>query len=335
MKKRIITGSLIFLVTAIIVALTEITEMPYFFTLFILFVNIFAVKELIKVYNSQNKKCSNAYVYLSYLYVFVVYQIYFVVELLKRSSTYIPVKSILVFQLVVFFVFFILAFIFDLLFLAKQRKKIEKNTISKEETSNEAYVKVDESIEEERDVDASELLLTTKRTLSLMIYPTTLLATFYGIANILTINVAFIILIFGVTYCTDVFAYFVGTLFHKGEFAPQISPKKSVSGAIGGILGGIIFSLIAYILLYHYNIFRIEFLISMTPLRAKVFFGLVGLFGSLLVEFGDLVASTIKRQNGVKDFGNMFPGHGGMMDRVDGLMFCSAFTYVLVLLLFA
>ena len=58
MKKRIITGSLIFLVTAIIVALTEITEMPYFFTLFILFVNIFAVKELIKAYNSQNKKCS-------------------------------------------------------------------------------------------------------------------------------------------------------------------------------------------------------------------------------------------------------------------------------------
>ena len=110
----------------------------------------------------------------------------------------------------------------------------------------------------------------------------------------------------------DVFAYFVGVTFGKHKMAPTISPKKSIEGAIGGI----VLSTILGALFIHF----------LTPYSLKIMVPV-----SLLMAFagivGDLLASKIKRDTGIKDFSNVFPGHGGVLDRFDSVIFCSMIFY--------
>ena len=176
------------------------------------------------------------------------------------------------------------------------------------------------------------MLLSTKKLMGIMLFPNTLLGTLYGI-NSFNVGSATVILglVFGISMFTDVFAYFIGSLFHKGNFANQISPKKSISGAIGGLFGGIILTAIVYIILIVvglYNPFT-----SIPKNNLLLYFIILGVFGSIATEAGDLVASSIKRKYALKDFGKLLPGHGGVMDRVDGLMFCSAIAYILAIII--
>lgn len=127
-----------------------------------------------------------------------------------------------------------------------------------------------------------------------------------------------LILAFVVSPCTDVAAYFVGSLIGGKKLCPIISPKKTISGAIGGFLGGILGSIAVYFLTGY-------FAQPMWNVWADVgFFAAVGFVCAFLTEFGDLVESQIKRKLGVKDMGRLLPGHGGVMDRIDGLLFASA-----------
>ena len=132
--------------------------------------------------------------------------------------------------------------------------------------------------------------------------------------------------------CTDVFAYCFGMSFHKGVLASQISPKKSITGTIGGVFGGLVAG--AGVLLVCMFALK-ENPFAVFPLwKTITFFVLAGVFGSAFTQIGDLVASAIKRNVGVKDYGKIFPGHGGMMDRVDGLMFTSTFIFAISTLIF-
>ena len=119
-------------------------------------------------------------------------------------------------------------------------------------------------------------------------------------------------MIFISPWLSDTMAFFVGSKFGKHKIFPKLSPKKSVEGCIGGLFGGVIGG-IAYYYLLRFMAIEIE---SMSV----GFLAVIGLFGSLFGQIGDLVASAIKRNYGIKDYGKLIPGHGGIMDRFDSLL---------------
>ena len=123
-------------------------------------------------------------------------------------------------------------------------------------------------------------------------------------------------------FLSDAFAYFVGIRFGKHKLCPNISPKKSIEGAIGGLVGTAIVFLIYAVVLNNYYNFDIQYF-------QIILFGLVA---SLFAQIGDLVASSIKRFVGEKDFGSCFPGHGGVLDRIDSVLFVAPIIYYGVLM---
>ena len=127
-------------------------------------------------------------------------------------------------------------------------------------------------------------------------------------------------LVFIVAWICDVFAYLVGSLFGKHKLIPEISPKKTVEGAIGGV----VFAAFSYMLY--------GFIVDMVVDTIVVDYLFLGIFGgvlSVVSQLGDLVASLIKREYGVKDYGKLFPGHGGVMDRFDSVLAVSTVLLIL------
>lgn len=119
------------------------------------------------------------------------------------------------------------------------------------------------------------------------------------------------LLVFVGAWITDVFAYFCGRLFGKHKLIPEVSPKKTVEGSIGGTL----FSGIAFVV-FGFIIKSIENDMYQGYLQLFVF----GLVAALVAQIGDLCMSALKRHYGIKDFGRVFPGHGGMLDRFDSIL---------------
>ena len=125
-----------------------------------------------------------------------------------------------------------------------------------------------------------------------------------------------------VAILTDTFAYFVGSAIKGPKLCPTISPKKTISGAIGGVVGGMLGALLLYFCFEVWQIFGItNSLITLGISNSIWIYLLIGFIGGILDEIGDLVSSQIKRKTGIKDFGNIFPGHGGVLDRIDGISF--------------
>ena len=134
----------------------------------------------------------------------------------------------------------------------------------------------------------------------------------------------YVILIpFVVAFLSDSGAYFIGCRFGKRKLAPVISPHKSVEGMIGGIVTAVIGMLLYCVILQ--LIFKCE---------VNYGFALVyGILGSLAGVFGDLCFSVIKRQTGIKDYGNLIPGHGGVLDRFDSMLTVGPLVEILLILL--
>ena len=120
---------------------------------------------------------------------------------------------------------------------------------------------------------------------------------------------------------TDSGAQLAGMAFGKHKMSPNISPKKTVEGAIGGLIFSLILNAVAMILYNRLADFKMDEF-AVTVLLAAC------LPVSFLGMMGDLSASVLKRNFGVKDFGKIFPGHGGMMDRMDGILFCGVACYL-------
>lgn len=134
----------------------------------------------------------------------------------------------------------------------------------------------------------------------------------------------FLILIpFVLAFLSDSGAYFAGLKFGKHKLAPVISPKKTVEGVVGGVLGAVL-GMILYCL-----ILSAFFDMDVNYLYAVVY----GVLGSVGGVFGDLCFSVVKRQTGIKDYGNLIPGHGGILDRFDSTIVIGPLTEVLLLLL--
>ena len=132
------------------------------------------------------------------------------------------------------------------------------------------------------------------------------------------IVVFFITFIFAITMLTDTFAYVVGSICKGPKLCPLISPNKTISGAVGGLVFGASGGLLVYYLFSINNIFNEA--ISIFALDWwKIL--IVAVITSIIGQIGDITASALKRSARVKDYGTIFPGHGGVMDRVDGLIF--------------
>ena len=122
-----------------------------------------------------------------------------------------------------------------------------------------------------------------------------------------------VIFVFAVAWCTDTFAYFGGMLFGKHKLCPNVSPKKTVEGAIVGTVFGTLAGVVVFWIAH-----------------GSPVFGIFALPISIVSQFGDLSASIIKRYFGVKDYGKLFPGHGGMVDRLDSIIPASIVSTVML-----
>lgn len=129
-------------------------------------------------------------------------------------------------------------------------------------------------------------------------------------------------MIFISAWASDTCAYFVGVALGRHKLAPTLSPKKSIEGAIGGVLGATIAGGIYGKILEYYGIFTDG---------GIWIFALLGMCGSIVAQIGDLAASAIKRNFDIKDYGKCIPGHGGVLDRFDSVIFTSPLIYVLAL----
>ena len=158
---------------------------------------------------------------------------------------------------------------------------------------------------------------------STMVYPTLFVGSML-ILNALSNNSTLaLLMVFVVSSFADTFAYLVGSTLRGPKLCPKISPNKSWSGAIGGVIGGILMGVITYLLIR--NIDCMNIILTGTKLNLAWLMILGGL-GSAVSQVGDIFESLLKRKAGVKDSGNFMPGHGGMLDRVDALMFALVFV---------
>ena len=159
-----------------------------------------------------------------------------------------------------------------------------------------------------------------------LVYPSVLLL-FFMLANSHPLGFEILILTFVISPLTDTFAYLIGIAYNKirkgqaKKLCPKLSPKKTVAGSIGGLVGGVVGALLIYL------IFGTKIQGNALP-----FYLIVGAIASIFTQVGDLFESYIKRKVGIKDIGKIMPGHGGVMDRIDGITFAGVFLYLVFLI---
>lgn len=122
-------------------------------------------------------------------------------------------------------------------------------------------------------------------------------------------------LVFIIAWGTDTFAYVIGNILGRTKLCPKLSPKKTVEGSIGGIIG-VLLSVLAFA--QYYGTFSLRECI------------IISILGSIVAQIGDLTASKIKRITGIKDYGFIMPGHGGILDRFDSILFTAPFVYYFI-----
>lgn len=141
------------------------------------------------------------------------------------------------------------------------------------------------------------------------------LLTLLGAVN----EIYLIISTFVIAFSTDTFAYIIGMLIGKNKLIPRISPNKSVEGAIGGTLFSLIITIIYFYFIDKYYV----------KINLNITVAMFIIFASVAGQFGDLFASKIKRNVQIKDYANLLPGHGGILDRFDSILFVSPLVYIL------
>ena len=296
MKQRFITSIFIVLATVLAVAskLLPYTIGDYVFDIFVLAIAYVASIEVCNIMEKNNKKLNK---FMVSMYALVNY-----VSLLS-CFRYVEFYTIILIQVLALFIYWLIALLIE-------------------------WVK-------DKKVPMRQHLVTSMNTILACLYPTFFLLLLLNFnhadeyhAVLKYFSLVFIIIIFAITWLTDTFAYLVGRTFKGPKLAPKISPNKTISGAIGGLLGGIAGAMLVYLLVYHVS--ALSTILSMFNLKWWHFL-IVGAIGSALGQMGDLFESKLKRNAGVKDSGNIFPGHGGMLDRFDAMIFVSTFVYLVIL----
>ena len=140
------------------------------------------------------------------------------------------------------------------------------------------------------------------------------------------VEVILLCLTFAVPLLGDIVALFAGSAIGGPKFCPAVSPKKTIAGSVGGLIGSVAAAMAIY---------GISLALCNAATLAKLpvwwHYLLLGLFGGAIGQIGDLFASLVKRHSGIKDFSNLFPGHGGMLDRLDSVLFMAVLMYCYLL----
>lgn len=302
MKKRLITGTFIVLAVALFVITRLFT--PYAFDIFM---GLLAVMGSIEVARVLERKRMFTSIPLIAAFPAIVYVAMSIGIHNERQSIY-----YLLYLLVIIFVLFIINFLVSILWSSNTNKEKVKYGVYES--------------------DAKYSLKKSMNSTFVMIYPAMLFCLFFAISHFFEFSfvdglqfektnllvVFFITLLFAVTMTTDSMALVVGCSVKGPKLCPLISPNKTISGAVGGTVFGTLGGLAVYGL----------FSINMYFKDAISLFGfawwkilILSLVMSIVGQVGDIVASALKRSARVKDYGTIFPGHGGVMDRVDGLIF--------------
>ena len=136
-----------------------------------------------------------------------------------------------------------------------------------------------------------------------------------------SVQLTYLCLMIAIPCVGDIFALYVGSTLRGPKLCPAVSPNKTISGAVGGLVGSLITALLVGLIAW---LFAVK---SRTVLPAWWHYVLLGLIGGVAGQLGDLFASLIKRHCGLKDFSNLFPGHGGMLDRLDSVIFMAVIIF--------
>ena len=136
-----------------------------------------------------------------------------------------------------------------------------------------------------------------------------------------SVQLTYLCLMIAIPCVGDIFALYVGSTLRGPKLCPAVSPNKTISGAVGGLIGSLISSLLVGLVAW---VFAVN---SRAVLPSWGDYVLLGLIGGAVGQIGDLFASMIKRHCGIKDFSNLFPGHGGMLDRLDSVIFMAIIVF--------
>lgn len=152
-----------------------------------------------------------------------------------------------------------------------------------------------------------------------------------------------VFLVLFISVLVDAMAYFFGVTIKGKKLIPSVSPKKTISGFVGGMVGGIVASLLVFMMFDKFEL--MTYLTSPVNENIALFnfdnknislviYIVIGFFGAIFAQLGDLSASWIKRKAGIKDFGSFFPGHGGFMDRIDSFLFIIPYIYIIMKIIY-
>lgn len=168
----------------------------------------------------------------------------------------------------------------------------------------------------------------------ILVYPTLFLMSAWIVSYKYSALFAVLFSIFVPILGSDTFAYWFGSMIGGKKLCPKISPKKTVAGGVGGLVGGMVVSLLFWLVFEMFADKYPAFIegcgytsffahsVSGWEWKSALVYLAIGLVCGVISELGDLAASRIKRAIGIKDYGKIFPGHGGFMDRIDSVMYC-------------
>ena len=311
MLKRFLTGLIIIAITVGFFALRYVS--PYIFDFYLGVLTILATFEVSKAYKNGQKRND--------LYFIMAYPIlsYVALVLCVVKSVNILIYVAILLSLLV--VIFAVSLLMNLLLKNKMNKEmIEVNYIG----THRKYA-----------------LRKSVLNLFIMVYPALILMQMFvlshlsGFSNFTgmsgkNIEVFLLIMAFVTTIITDTGAYLIGSGISGKKLCPKISPNKTISGAIGGVILAITFSVLLFLLFS-----SVGYTVTFQSYGINIIhFIIYGLIVSIFTQSGDILASYVKRRNDIKDYGNLLPGHGGVMDRVDGLMFSIFATLILGIIIF-
>ncbi len=310
MKNRIYTSIAIVIVLALLFVL-KVFVSDYFFDAFFAIIACFAGFEMSRLMTKIGKYNYQllATAFPTLLLAFNLVGIYYIGE---TADIFVIFYTIL-FNIAVMVVVTLFAFLFGLI-----RRKKALNEISVRELKNTSVAKF--------------AFMKALNTSICFIYPsffflfflflnhfnTLLFGTFEGIESNVSIFVLITALV--IPMLTDTFAMLTGSLIGGKKLCPKISPNKTISGSVGGVLWTVLFGACIYLIFGCIESF--DAFMEVFPIWAYL---IIVLFGSCVAQAGDLFESIIKRKAGVSDSGNILPGHGGMLDRIDSYIFMAVY----------
>lgn len=312
MKKRLLTGSVILLVYALVLVSARYT--PYVFDVFVGLLAVMGAVEVSRVLERKKLYTNIIFIGCFPAIMYIAMQI----GLIKQRSW----LYFVAYFICVLLILFVVNFLYTILFRKVTRREKIRYGIDEVAVTNTKYA-------------FSKCMNST----FVMIYPVVLFTAFFainhfydfafvnsvGLEDTNLIVLFFLVFTFIVTMLTDSMAMVVGSTFKGPKLCPIISPNKTVSGAVGGFVFGALGGLLTYYLFTLNKVFKsMMFYLDITWWKILI----VGVVVSIIGQIGDIIASALKRSARVKDYGTIFPGHGGVMDRVDGLIF-NAFTVLI------